>query len=150
MPPSAVNLGGQASEEVVLTSRDDLVSILRERCDENFDGECHLTNAEADRIIRFIDRTPSHPSGDTGEIGEVVKMLRVGSPELNHAFTITSRDSYRAATLIEQQAATIAGVFEKLEAIERLSRHADQRFIADLIGEVLTQIRATLERTKQP
>jgi hypothetical protein len=78
-------------------------------------------------------------------------MLRVGSPELNHAFTITSRDSYRAATLIEQQAATIAELREALEDIASVDEpfvRANGTYAA--FDKITERARATLERTKQP
>jgi hypothetical protein len=56
-----------------VTEADELVSILTQRCDENFDGECHLTNAEAGRIITFVkhaarpDQPAQRPTDFSGE-----------------------------------------------------------------------------------
>jgi hypothetical protein len=35
----------------------DLVELLRGRKDQSFDGECHLTNEEADRIVEALSNT---------------------------------------------------------------------------------------------
>jgi hypothetical protein len=146
-----VNLGGQASEEVVLKAcpfcggEPDYGTLDNRWYIQCTNDGCPTHPVIARRVwdaaeTAWNTRTPT--PGDTGEIVE--RLIRVANEELRTFDRVSRATALKLLAHVEQQAATIAERDAALSQIEALD---DGTRVARRMANIA---RATLERTKQP